>query len=71
MSDVDNDHDRETDVWIVSSGPASTETARPATETHDQPEPVHGPALTVHGFTEALQRDGGADPYMRGGRRGW
>ena len=34
-------------------------------------EPVHAPALTVHGFTEALRRDGGADPYTRGGRHGW
>ena len=64
-------HDREQDTWIVSSAPASTETARPATETRQEPEPVHAPALTVHGFTEALARDGGSDPYTRGGRRGW
>lgn len=64
-------HDREQDTWIVSDRPASTETARPANLPASDAEPVHGPTLTRAGFTEALTRDGGADPYTRGVRRGW
>ena len=59
---VDCAHDRETDTWIVPSGLTSTDSARPATETRRQPEPVHAPTLTTAGFTEALRalgRDGG------------
>ena len=40
----------------------STDSARPATETRREPEPVHAPALTRDGFTAALRalgRDGG------------
>ena len=46
-------------------------TSRKAPVSDAQPEPVHAPALTVDGFTEALRRDGGSDPYTRGARRGW
>lgn len=62
---------REQDTWIVSDRPASTETGRPANLSDPDAQPVHAPALTVHGFTEALRRDGGSDPYTRGTRRGW
>lgn len=42
--------------------PPSTDSARAATETRRQPEPLHGPALTRDGFTEALlRRDGGCE----------
>lgn len=63
---VDCAHDRADDVWLTSAdlrgGLASTESARHATETRREPEPVHAPALTPDGFTEALRalgRDGG------------
>ena len=46
----------ETDEWIVPSGLTSTDSARPATETHEQPEDAPTPALTRDGFTEALLR---------------
>ena len=72
MSDVDNAHDRETDEWIVPADLKRPPTASVEAPVSDaQPDPVHAPALTVHGFTEALRRDGGADPYTRGGRHGW
>ena len=50
-----------TDEWIMPSGLTSPDSARPATETRREAERVHGPALTAHGFTEALRltRDGG------------
>ena len=72
MSDADNAHDRETDEWIVPANLKRPPTAAVEAPVSDaRPEPVRAPALTVHGFTEALGRDGGADPYPRGGRRGW
>ena len=51
-----------TDEWIVPSGLTSKNRHRPATQTHEQTEDAPAPALTVHGFTEALRalgRDGG------------
>lgn len=63
---------RETDTWPVPDDlrrPPAASVEAP--ESDGTTEPVHAPALTVHGFTEALRRDGGADPYTRGGRRGW
>lgn len=58
---IDCTHDRETDEWIVPSGLTSTETARPATETRQEPEPAHSPTPTRDSAVEALRlaRDGG------------
>lgn len=55
---VDCAHDRETDTWVVPRGLTSTDSARPATQTHERDEDA--PALTPDGFTGALlRRDGG------------
>lgn len=63
---VDCAHDRSDDVWLTgadlrkaSDAPTAPVSAPLAPK---QPESVHAPALTPHGFSEALRalgRDGG------------
>lgn len=67
MSDVDNDHDRETDEWIVpadlrAKGPASNSGPPSASQEHAQAALRTGRPPSDLRAVQALSRDGGEKP---------